>query len=100
MSEERKNIDDGGPAFPTHERDDMRGYGGGLTFVPVGGMTLRDYFAAQALQGMLSALGRNEMWQGINQTASTNGVNVTKHLATLAYEHADAMLAARRDRGP
>ena len=59
----------GGPAFPTprYERGDMYSLG----------MTLRDYFAAKAMQGILFE-GLDE-----NQTA--------RH----AYEIADAMLKAR-----
>lgn len=44
-------------------------------------VTLRDYFAAQAMQAMLS-----------DPQYRLNGMN---HLATWAYRHADAMLEAR-----
>lgn len=44
------------------------------------GMTLRDYFAAKAMQGMLS-----------DPTVACDGVR----LARIAYSHADAMLAER-----
>jgi hypothetical protein len=40
-------IDDGGPAFPNNDA-----HGCGYT-----GMTLRDYFAGQALTGILAASG-------------------------------------------
>jgi len=65
----------GGPAFPLPVTDQEccgrfeSGYGG---------MSLRDYFAAKALQGLLS--GRNHIAE----------VNVR-----LAYEYADAMLKER-----
>jgi hypothetical protein len=45
------------------------------------GMTLRDYFAAKALQGMVASMG----WQG----------GTCKTVASVAYEMADAMLAER-----
>ena len=66
-------INDGGPAFPT----------------PVGvqhndGMTLRDYFAAAALQGLLASIQPNQLW-------SSNDVAVT------CYRTADAMLKAREE---
>lgn len=54
----------GGPAFPTH----------GLP-----GMTLRDYFAAKAMQGMM-----HDVTQPVGEV-----------IADWAYEVADAMLKAR-----
>ena len=67
-----KMISDGGPAFPTLfiEPD----YGSGYA-----GMTIRDYFAAAALQGIL-ANGGGASWDDD---------------ATHAYLCADAMLKAR-----
>ena len=64
----------GGPAFPIplNPGESCQGHG------PYDGMTLRDYFAAKALQGLLS--GRNHIAE----------VNVR-----LAYEYADAMLKER-----
>ena len=46
------------------------------------GMTLRDYFAAKAMQGLLSNSETNRAW-GVNENAK------------YAYEQADAMLKAR-----
>jgi hypothetical protein len=63
--------DTGGPAFPH--------YGGAGWMGP--GMTLRDYFAAKAMQGLLSA--RNPLVTNIGG------------IAEAAYEMADAMLAER-----
>ena len=64
---------DGGPAFPHHFTQDSVG--------DCKGMTLRDYFAAKAMQGMVAAEYEDNMdpatW------------------ADEAYEVADAMLAAR-----
>lgn len=63
----------GGPAFPNHP--DM----------PVGspgeGMSLRDYFAAKAMQGYLT-----------QENADDIAYNI---IAECAYEMADAMLKAR-----
>jgi hypothetical protein len=64
------NTNTGGPAFPT-ERPAMSEYGKG--------MTLRDYFAAKAMQGMLACPGSIR----VNDDAN------------LAYKMADAMLKAR-----
>ena len=69
-----KQKETGGPAFPwTADRAD-RG--------DVPGMTLRDYFAAKAMQGICAGL--------------KSGDNV-EHLPTFAYLMADAMLKARND---
>jgi hypothetical protein len=65
------NINDGGPAFPFREQD---GEGGYERFP---GMSLRDYFAAAALQGLLA-----------------NASEVNDELAAEAFMAADAMLAA------
>ena len=67
----------GGPAFPTHDGDpgnDPR------LQIMSGGMSLRDWFAGQALAN--EALGR----------AYHNRPDI---LAAKAFEYADAMLAAR-----
>lgn len=63
----------GGPAFPVvydDEKADVRHV--------YGGMTLRDYFASKALQGILN--DAEQFWEGA---------------AILAYQYADAMLKAR-----
>jgi hypothetical protein len=65
---------DGGPAFPFREQD---GEGGYERFP---GMSLRDYFAAAAMQGMM---------------ACPDGDGHIEEYSIGAYEIADAMLAAR-----
>ena len=67
-------LDDGGPAFP-HSSSPMRG---DLT---EWGMTLRDWFAGQALAGMLDRA------YGIK----------CEIIAARSYEMADAMIAARNN---
>lgn len=73
--------DTGGPAFPTtHEEPaPYNGHNNGIKCVIDQGMTLRDYFAAKAMQGLLSGdvLGEDA------------------DIAGAAYEVADAMLAER-----
>lgn len=66
-------INDGGPAFP-------RSSGGGAYGTAQSGMSLRDWFAGQALIGLLAS-------PGVTPTGAT---------VRWAYEHADAMLAARQ----
>lgn len=63
---------DGGPAFPSH---------GSMGEVVCEGMTLRDYFAAKAMQGYCAV-------------ESTQG-HSADDIAAAAYSIADAMLAAR-----
>jgi hypothetical protein len=68
----------GGPAFPTKAYDLER-----QTLVREEGMTLRDYFAAKAMQGVVSGL-------------STRGEPLSyKECALFSYELADDMLKAR-----
>lgn len=73
-------INDGGPAFPRqHHAHPL--HGGSVEGHP--GMTLRDYFAAKALQGL---------------TADGTTGGTFAEYASDAYRYADAMLAAREKR--
>lgn len=91
-------IDDGGPAFP-HISETLDGRDR-ICFAAQPGMTLRDWFAGQALQGSLC-----------NASATSEGVAMAvaeriaqgKSAATFvttaakaAYVYADAMLIARK----
>jgi hypothetical protein len=66
---------DGGPAFPVADHPS-------LSVDP--GMSLRDYFAAKAMQGLLAA-----QIHGFNDRPA-NGP-----FASMAYEMADAMIKTR-----
>ena len=66
----------GGPAFPNPR---WEGWGS-----PQEGMTLRDYFAAKAMQSMVQGRGAANLEQG-GYTA----------VSMMAYRMADAMLKAR-----
>ena len=68
-------IKTGGPAFPQDQRDSK---GEGVMYF---GMTLRDYFAAKAMQAILS----DDSWHG----------HTCKTAALESYEMADAMIQAR-----
>jgi hypothetical protein len=68
---------------------------GGLAFPTMGyadGMTLRDWFASQALAGVLAAEGDAE-GRGVHAKAAQGESAAT--FARMAYGLADAMLAAR-----
>lgn len=64
-------MSNGGPAFPG---------------TALAGMSLRDYFAAKAMQAAIGMLAGNHFW---------NEGGFFSDLAKNAYEMADAMLAAR-----
>jgi len=82
---------DGGSAFP-HEADYIRNNSGGYDFKvdhhP--GMTLRDYFAGQAL----AAIPLKDAMQRISNKSSAGEVICA---ADLAYRYADQMLKAREE---
>ena len=72
---------DGGAAFPHPEQQSV--VGGGGTQIRIDsqpGMSLRDYFAGQALTGILADSG----W-----------ADTEEKMAELSYRFADAMIAAR-----
>jgi hypothetical protein len=69
------NIDNGGPAFPIPYDDRPHAYEAHP------GMTLRDWFAGQALAGQLS---------------DGAGVWPAKDCARFSYAFADAMIEARK----
>jgi hypothetical protein len=87
-------IKDGGPAFPHAQRlwdNDAQSW----AVHSVGGMTLRDYFAGQALSGILSkAINPNNQGNDSVDWASTRAPGPNRASGD-AYEYADAMLAAR-----
>jgi hypothetical protein len=69
------NTNTGGPAFPLHN------HGVQTLGMHLSGMTLRDYFAAKAMQSLILGL--------------TGHDNEIPDTAEDAYEFADAMLKAR-----
>jgi len=78
------NQDDGGPAFPSHLARTVVDADGKYDMKsPWGGMSLRDYFAGKALEGI----------SGAKPPRITYEVEVC---AGIAYELADAMLEARK----
>ena len=68
------DINDGGPAFPRNGHPDKMDY-------PCFGMTLRDWFAGQALAGVMTVQTDLTGWQDM--------------VAQAAYSLADAMIEAR-----
>lgn len=82
---ERQQIEDGGPAFPTHV--------GSVRYGATDGLSLRDYFAGQALAGILAS-----ETNGDGMLRLIPGVSGQLSAAIGAYEFADSMLAARNER--
>lgn len=80
MTDTPATIDDGGSAFPTLETE---------KFHPQFGMSLRDYFAAQAMVGLLRTGDALHLLNG--EPEYPFHVN----FADSCYLLADAMLAAR-----
>ena len=74
-----EKTNDGGPAFPCPQDPINQN-------VPSLGMTLRDYFAAKAMQGMAAG----DAAQSVDFATS-----YLELIGTQAYQIADAMLAAR-----
>lgn len=68
---------DGGPAFPV-----PAAHVSGTDCYPQEGMSLRDYFAAKALQGFIASNHATAEW-------------ISAHAVTSSYSLADAMLAER-----
>ena len=73
----------GGPAFAQQLESNRDG------FAITGGMTLRDYFAAQAMQGLIAHEERAK------QIGSHNLGDFDERVAVAAYRYASAMLKAR-----
>ena len=76
MSDEK-----GGPAFPVSTANETEGHQDGAITWQFPGMTLRDYFAAKAMQGLL------------NESNAGDGNWEIEAIA--AYKIADAMLKER-----
>lgn len=80
------STSDGGPAFPCEQRHTEHRDGRWMDrWIPEGGMSLRDYFAGQAMNGMLASDS------SVDRTAV-----VKSTWAQVAYEFADAMLKVRQ----
>ena len=81
------NTNTGGPAFPQTEVDRD-----GVTVTQHSGMTLRDYFAAKAMQSIYAA---NVEWEPTGTPMDEESLQVLADVAQDAYKMADAMLKAR-----
>ena len=91
---------DGGPAFPQHKVT-LGPDGITLDEVVTGGMTLRDWFAGQALANPVICSGEAADYQIVKWFSQySSGITSTMICAKQAYEYADAMLLARSEAKP
>ena len=81
---------DGGPAFPQMSNES---YGGSVFAAVEGGMSLRDWFAGQALAGIYASRDLQLCTLADMSAIGAGGFEVC--MAKQAYRQADAMLAAR-----
>jgi hypothetical protein len=78
-------MNDGGPAFPVPPNETQQADSG--HFDHPQGMSLRDWFAGQALAGMCTHYA--------NQPAFGLDSEIQTSISQLAYEQADSMIAER-----
>ncbi len=76
-------MNTGGPAFPIEINSEMTCLG----------MTLRDYFAAKAMQANLT----NPELMKVVTSSEVIGAEFADRLANISYKYADAMLKARME---
>lgn len=76
-------IEDGGPAFPRSGLGDR-------------GMSLRDWFAGQALVGEIARHSTAEAMNATAREARDRGMSLPEYMAKNVYLIADAMLRARK----
>ena len=79
------------PAFPLHN------HGAQTLGLHVTGMTLRDYFAAKAMQGYISAKAWHPDFVFPTDFNFDEGKRAADAVTVSAYKWADAMLAAREE---
>ncbi len=83
-------IDDGGPAFA---RSMSQGINGEI-YYEQDGMSLRDFFANGAMQGLCSV--DFELASGWGEKAKGKGISTQELFAEVAFRVADAMIKARK----
>jgi hypothetical protein len=86
-------IKTGGPAFP--QGIDQGASEAGFPIVEItGGLTVRDYFAAKALQGIIATPDERSI-QGTPEEVEAMQTKWIEQDAISAYKFADAMIKAR-----
>jgi len=82
-------MKDGGSAFPSETLSHYQDNAGNMTpvFETKGGLSIRDYFAGQALCGLLATT--------IDWSEKNGKEKINKVISEMSYELADAMIAER-----
>jgi hypothetical protein len=83
------NKDTGAPAFPVAIVNRPK------ELAHFNGMTLRDYFAAKAMQGFISAKAWHPDFVFGDDWKWDAGMKASEAVGKAAYQYADAMLKAR-----
>jgi len=86
-------INDGGPAFPVGDTV----YPNGQIQYGFNGISMRDYFAAKAMEKLIDGFQGDE--NGYLKTFNGLEADHDKWVSTRAYEIADAMIVARNPGG-
>ena len=89
---------DGGPAFPTPSTKFNNG-DGDCILIGTTGMSLRDYFAAKAMDSVLVSADNYNDRAGIDDSGDIDMITFTD-VARDCYRIADAMLAEREKKQP
>ena len=85
-------IDDGGPAFPMPAGPEPAGF----THYNEG-MSLRDHFAGQAMQGMLADGGYEQLAREVRDGLADDEMGMVDVVSQVSYIIADAMIKARKE---
>lgn len=86
------NAFNDGPAFPIHPASAMDGQ----LVRETQGMTLRDYFAAKAMQALICELANTEQADEEMQKLGLVEGDFDRLVAKCSYDYADAMLKERK----
>ena len=92
-------MNDGGPAFPVVPRPQPQLADGTWDQTwesAIPGVSKLDYFAAAALQGMLSS---DKTIDAVARLAKSGGTSPEEYIASMAYGYASAMLHWKEKRG-
>lgn len=92
-------MNDGGPAFPVSTRvdgDGSYGHPDSSNTWQFSGMTLRDYFAAKAMQAIVSTITCESDYLRLRKLAELHSLDsVSDWISRESYKQADSMLKVR-----